>query len=185
MHVDQSGISATFVSPNTFQQVRTAQGFTRVSRQHVQQFKLRRRQLQIHTIFGGGMLSPIHYERAALQSFSQVALILACRRVYLGHAQPSPDSGHKLHHLERFGHIIIRPRFQAFHHIGGVGFGGKHDDRRIRVLPYALRHLDAIQTGEHHIKQHQIRLQCREHFHRTPPIQAGHGFKSFALQYDG
>ena len=25
MHVDQSGISATFVSPNTFQQVRTAQ----------------------------------------------------------------------------------------------------------------------------------------------------------------
>ena len=61
----------------------------RVSRQHVQQFKLRLRQLQIHTIFGGGMLSPIHYERAALQSFSQVALILACRRVYLGHAQPS------------------------------------------------------------------------------------------------
>ena len=78
------------------------------------------------------------------------------RRLGLPLTQARPDASHELGGLERLGHVVVRTRLEAAHHIRRVRLGREHHDRHVRLGSDELADLDAVDAGEHEVQQHQI-----------------------------
>src|SRR5690606_6937083 len=73
-------------------------------------------------------------------------------------AQHGPDPGLQHAWLDRFDHVVVRPRLQARHHVHVVVAGGQHDDRQVAVGANAAAHLEAIHAGQHQVEHDDFRL---------------------------
>src|SRR5271155_2224860 len=67
------------------------------------------------------------------------------------------DAGKKLHERKRFGEVIVGTGIQAGDYVGQCIASREHQDGNIAsAIAQLLGHLEAVESGEHHIKENQI-----------------------------
>lgn len=73
-------------------------------------------------------------------------------------AQQHVHPGGQLAHRERLGHVVVRADAEADQHVGLVVAGGQHEDRDGTLGLDPAAHLQAVETGQHHVQDHQVGL---------------------------
>src|SRR5690606_23334040 len=72
---------------------------------------------------------------------------------------------------ERLDDVIVGPETEADEAVYFVAASGEHYHRYLAFTADDLEDLPAIEFGQHHVEQHQVRLRCAEH--RQRPLAGG------------
>jgi len=74
-------------------------------------------------------------------------------------AQDGADARQELPRVERLGEVVVGPELEADDLVDVVALGGEHDDgdgRRSGRGPEPAAHLQAVDSGQHHVEQHHV-----------------------------
>ena len=108
----------------------------------------------LNTFLNSGLTNKLGYEIA--EKFGIIFI-----RQWLVHAsQHCAYSRQQDFRAERFGQVVISPRFQSRDNIGLLSHGRYDDNRNVSrgcILLESPAHLHAANTRQHHVQQYQIR----------------------------
>ena len=99
--------------------------------------------------------------------------------------QRGPHPRDELAQPERLGHVVVGADLQTD---DGVDLGvarGDHDDRHPRSGADLAAHVDTGDAREHHVEEHQRRLDGLEALERLHAVGGGLDEEALALQRDG
>ena len=113
-----------------------------------------------------------------------VADLQHLRRRLVRPPQPRPDPGDELLGLERLENVVVGAGLQPEDDVYGVGLRGQHDDRHARLAPDLAAHVDPVGTGQHQVKQHQIRPGLAEGVKRLIPVGHERRLESLTAEHD-
>ena len=178
MHVDQPGVCGVPVAPDLFEQRLPAQHLPGPLGQRDQQVELQGRQVDRGVATPDGVAEGRNGQVADAQLFAGVF-----DDAGVG-TQPGPHTGHQLFGLEGFGDVVVGALLQAADHVDGVGASRQHDDGDAGQLPDLPTDPDAVQPGQHHVKQHQRRLSLDEGAQGLVAGRAPFGFETLLPQDD-
>ena len=109
----------------------------------------------------------------------QIDLAVAERAPRRRRAMPAEERLHARHQLrrpERLDDVVVGADVQPQHHVRLLPFGGEHEDRHVEtVSAHCLADLVAVDRGQHHIEQNQIRLVLQSRVEAGLPV-GGHGY---------
>jgi hypothetical protein len=105
------------------------------------------------------------------------------RLVVLAAPQHGPDPGDQLAVAERLGHVVVGADLQPDHLVDLRVAGGDHDHGNARDLPQLAAHLDAGETGQHEVEQHDVRAGASELVQTGTTVAGSDDLVPFAAQH--
>ena len=110
--------------------------------------------------------------------------ITDAKQIWLGQTlacapQHCPHPRGQLAGTERFGHIIIRAKFQPQHFIVFFEPGSQHNDWCCTFLSVGAKKLKAPHFRHHQVKHNQIRRRLARNHQRLVAISGGEDVKPF------
>ena len=85
-------------------------------------------------------------------------------------AQESLRTRDELLWMERLGQVVIGADLEADDLVGDLVAGGQHDDRDLALLADLLADGEAVDSRQHNVEDHQVRLQLAEPGHGLRPV---------------
>src|ERR1035437_5448131 len=122
--------------------------------------------------------------RAAGVKTAQQSPALGIGQVAISPAKERLDATHQLAQPERLGDVVVRAKLQADDLVHLFVAGGQHQDRRLGAArAEATEYLEAVDTGQSNIKDHEIRRLAKG---KLKPLLAGTGHSDLiALLLEG
>ena len=102
---------------------------------------------------------------------------------HIGFSHQRLDADDEFLDGEWFLEVVVGSQFEAGDNIVRSGFGREEEDRGMVVgLAYAADHLEAVQTGHHHIGNEDVRMDLEESFEAFCSIVCGLHREAFAAK---
>ena len=98
------------------------------------------------------------------------------------------DPQEELLGAEGFGEVVVSAGLQPTDTVVGLAFRGEHEHRNVVGTGVSLHFLEdgvAIQTGEHEVENHEVRLAVEDHFQAFTAIMNHFYAVSSALEVEG
>ena len=86
-------------------------------------------------------------------------------------AQQDVHPGGQLPHRERLGEVVVRADREPDEQVGLVVAGGEHQHRHRPVGLDPAAHLQAVEAGQHHVEDDEVRLSGAELLDRAGPVR--------------
>ena len=100
----------------------------------------------------------------------------------LAAAQYRVDTRKQLFHLKGLDNIVVRAHLEAMNAVVDLTLGSEHDDRALGRFADLGAYAPTIEHGEHHVKQHEIRLFFLEFFYRLAAVGCDADFKALFVE---
>ncbi len=97
-------------------------------------------------------------------------------------AEDGVDPGQHLLHLKGLDDIVVGPHLQAGDFVGGVAFGGEHEDGGFVGLPDLGAHGPAVHHRQHDIQQHQVGAEEAVELQGFAAVLGDHGLVTFLFR---
>ena len=88
-------------------------------------------------------------------------------------AEDGLHPGQDLLHLKGLGDVVVGTHLEAGDLVDGLALGGEHDDGHLGRLTDGAADAPAVETGEHQVQQHQIRLGGAEELQTLVAVGGG------------
>ena len=176
VHVHEPGVRLVLVAPDLVEQLLTGEHLAGIGRQGNQQVEFERRQgesfvaaAHLVRVGGNGEIADAHDFRSGGGRSGP---------------QPSADSGDEFLGVERLDNVVVSAGFQSTHHIGGIAFGGEHDDGHARFGTQVGADVNAVHAGKHEVEQHQVWLARAERCEGGRTIRAERWLVALGAQHN-
>ena len=163
--------------PDPVDQLHPGQHPAGVAQQHLKQFELLQRQLNILAAHGHHVPVHVHPHRPGLHDRADRLIDVAPAPEYRAHP------GDQFPGRERLGHVVVGAELEADDLVNLTVLRGQHDDRHVRPFPQAPADLAARQAGQHEVEQHQVGTGAVEGLDGVRPGRAHGHLESLLAQH--